>query len=93
MNDEFKLNYYFQLYKDRPCNCNKEFKDKFIKKHGEFKYLNELTLRILNYQVEKYGGRLTRIDVGRHIKATTKGERNGCNDENSGSNRYIKRYR
>lgn len=57
--NEFKLNYYFQMYKDKVFNNSREFKDFFIKKHGEFQYLSELVVRIYNYQSKKYGGRLT----------------------------------
>lgn len=54
MNEEFKLNYYFNLYKDQAFVSNTEFKFKFIKKHGNFKYLNELAIMINKYQVRKY---------------------------------------
>lgn len=56
---EFKLNYYFELYKETSILSNENFKMKFIKKHGDFKYLNELVIMINRYQVKKYGTNLT----------------------------------
>jgi len=50
---EFQINYYFNLYKDEPLQNAKQFKARFIKKHGNFKYLNEVVLRINRYQVKK----------------------------------------
>lgn len=58
MNMEFKLNYYFELYKESPISSNEDFKMKFIKKHGDFRYLNELVIMINKYQVKKYGTNL-----------------------------------
>lgn len=58
MNLEFKFNYYFELYKETPILSNENFKMKFIKKHGDFIYLNELVIMINKYQVKKYGTNL-----------------------------------
>ena len=58
---EFQINYYFNLYKDEPLSNSKDFKIRFIKKHGNFKYLNEVILRINRYQVKKYGNGLIRF--------------------------------
>ena len=52
---EFKLNYYFELYKDKSFHNAKEFKTYFIKKHGEFPYLSELYMMMDKYQIKKYG--------------------------------------
>ena len=54
----FKLNYYFEILKDKPFKNCKHFKNKFKKKYGDFKYLNELLVMVNNYQAEKYGGSL-----------------------------------
>lgn len=55
MSEDFKLKYYFEVYKDMPMiNCM-DFKSKFIKKHGNFKYLPELLVMINKYQVSNYG--------------------------------------
>ena len=55
MNLNFKLNYYFEKYKDKSINSNEDFRLKFIKENGKFEYLNELILMINRYQVKKYG--------------------------------------
>ena len=57
--DEFKLNYYFEMYKDKAFNNHKEFRREFIKKHGNFRYVSELIVMVYNYQNKKYGDRLT----------------------------------
>ena len=58
MNLNFKLNYYFEKYKDTSLNSNEDFRLKFIKENGKFEYLNELILMINRYQVKKYGSNL-----------------------------------
>ena len=58
---DFQINYYFNMYKDEPLQNAKSFKAKFIKKHGEFRYLNEVMLRINRYQVKKYGNGLIKF--------------------------------
>lgn len=93
MKEEFKLNYYFQLYKDVPCNSSGEFRDRFKKEHGEFRYLGELTIMVLNYQIKKYGGRLKYTLIGPSSKGKREGDCNGYNGEIDGCNRHIKRHR
>lgn len=51
---DFKLNYYFNELKDLPFQSRNEFKGNFIRKYGKFELLNELMLKIENYQIEKY---------------------------------------
>jgi hypothetical protein len=51
---DFKLNYYFNKLKDLPFQSRNEFKGNFIRKYGKFELLNELMLKIENYQIEKY---------------------------------------
>ena len=53
--EEFKLNFYFNLYKDK-CLPNRDtFRKNFKKEHGSFKYLEELIIEIEKYQIKKYG--------------------------------------
>ena len=52
---EFKLQYYFELYKDTCVIKIPVFKSKFKEKHGEFELLNELIVMIQRYQIKKYG--------------------------------------
>ena len=58
---DFKLNYYFEMLKDKPFKSSKEFKNEFKKKYGDFKYLSELFVMVNNYQTEKYGCRLCSV--------------------------------
>lgn len=53
--NEFKLEFYFNLYKDKPLKNRDEFRKNFKKVHGNFLYLPELIFRIENYQIKKYG--------------------------------------
>lgn len=53
--NEFKLEFYFNLYKDKPLKSRDEFRKNFKKSHGNFLYLPELIVRIENYQIKKYG--------------------------------------
>lgn len=55
MSLEFKLNYYFEKYKDRSLISSMDFKRIFIKENGNFELLNELVIMINRYQVKKYG--------------------------------------
>lgn len=57
--NEFKLKYYFEMYKDRAFNNHKEFRSTFIKEQGPFPYISELIVMVYNYQNKKYGDRLT----------------------------------
>lgn len=53
--DEFKLNFYYNIYKDKPISTREEFRIKFKKLHGEFNYVNELIVMIEKHQLKKYG--------------------------------------
>ena len=55
MMNEFKLDFYFEMYKDTTIINRSKFRHKFIKKHGKFQYLPELILMIEKYQIKKYG--------------------------------------
>ena len=52
---DFKLQFYFKMFKDKPFKNAKVFKNEFIKQYGNFEYLNELVIMITNYQIKKYG--------------------------------------
>ena len=69
---EFKLNYYFEKYKDHCVVSWTKFKYIFTKDNGEFNLLPELFKMIQKYQLQKYGalvesGRL----LGNNIKKVT----------------------
>lgn len=57
--NEFKLQFYFNLYKEKPFNSRDEFRLNFRKKHGRFQYIEELILMIEKYQMKKYGETIT----------------------------------
>ena len=68
---EFKLNYYYEMYKDTCIHSIRIFKDNFRKKHGDFALLNELTIMIHKYQYDKYGdlipsGKQTSVVINQH---------------------------
>lgn len=66
---EFKLNMYFEEYKDSILVSVPKFKEIFIKKHGEFELLNELINMIVKYQYKKYGNLLqTGKVITRNVK-------------------------
>lgn len=52
---EFKLQYYFELYKDTSIFYVGRFKQEFKSKHGDFPLLYELIIMIQRYQHKKYG--------------------------------------
>ena len=52
---EFKLQYYFEKYKDIGLTSTSKFKTEFIKTEGNFDLLNELIVMIQRYQFHKYG--------------------------------------
>lgn len=56
--EDFKLQFYFNLYKDKAMVTRSLFRTEFIKRHGEFKYLEELIRKIEEYQINKYGSTL-----------------------------------
>lgn len=51
----FKLNYYFEMYKDRPFINRDKFKFRFMKENGKFQYIKELIVMVEKYQIKKYG--------------------------------------
>ena len=53
--EEFKLQFYFNLYKNTSMDSRNDFRAKFHKRHGEFRYLNELIRMIENYQIKTFG--------------------------------------
>ena len=52
---EFKLNYYFEKYKESCVLSARIFKDRFKKENGDFELINELVIMIQKYQYKKYG--------------------------------------
>lgn len=58
-NIDFKLNYYYHKYKDKPLPNSDEFRKNFKRVEGNFLYLNELIVMIINYQVKIYGRTLS----------------------------------
>lgn len=61
VNNDFKLNFYFEMYKDTPIIKRQWFRYSFYKKHGRFCCMNELMFMIEEYQREKYGTLLEHI--------------------------------
>ena len=59
---EFKLNMYFEEFKEMPLGSRDNFRKKFKKKYGNFQYLEELIVMIERYQFKKYGTTLERSD-------------------------------
>lgn len=57
---DFKLQWFFTEYKDKPIGNREEFRNNFRKKYGDFQYLNELIKSIEDYQIEKYGSSVSR---------------------------------
>lgn len=66
---EFKLNTYFEMYKDSVVISAAKFKEMFIKKHGKFELLNELVIMIQRYQYANYGDL---VATGKVIKRNVK---------------------
>ena len=56
---EFKLQFYFEKYKNACVISAPKFKAIFTKKEGEFELLNELLVMIQRYQIKKYGDLVT----------------------------------
>jgi len=52
---DFKINYYFEEYKEYPTQSYSEFRKMFEKEHGSFIYLREVFIKICKYQRKKYG--------------------------------------
>ena len=53
--NEFKLNFYFNLYKDKALPNRDEFRKNFKKNYGNFQYIEELIRMVEKYQMKKYG--------------------------------------
>lgn len=53
--NEFKLNMFFIMYKDKALPNRDEFRKNFKKKYGQYQYLEELIRMIEQYQFKKYG--------------------------------------
>ena len=53
--NEFKLQFYFNIFKDKTMNNIVTFKANFKKLYGDFNYINELIIMIEKYQIKKYG--------------------------------------
>lgn len=70
--EEFKLNFYFNKYKDKSLPNRDDFRRIFKKTHGGFQYLEELILMIEKYQIKKYGRTLP--DGGFYVKGTSRKE-------------------
>ena len=80
---EFKLEYYFELYKDTVLLSTTKFKDVFTKKHGEFELLPELINMIQKYQYKKYGNLLqTGKVITRGVKRGTFNNREYARNRN-----------
>lgn len=52
---EFKLNYFFEKYKESSLISITDFKREFTKAEGNFDLLIELIKMIHDYQIKKYG--------------------------------------
>lgn len=57
----FKIDFYFNLYKDRAINTASFFRDYLKFKYAEKDeiLINKVFLKINKYQIEKYGSNLT----------------------------------
>lgn len=66
--DDFKLEFYYNLYKDKSLESREKFRQKFRKEHGEFEYLEKLIIIIENYQLQKYGCTLNSGYIIQHRK-------------------------
>lgn len=82
---DFKLQFYFEMFKDKPFKNAKVFKSEFIKQYDNFEYLNELVIMITNYQIKKYGyslcpsyytPKITKEDIKRITNNANHRERN-----------------
>lgn len=73
---EFKLQFYFNLYKDRALPNRVEFRKNFKKNYGEFQYTEELIKMIEEHQMKKYGETL---HDGKIIEWRRKEERDRIN--------------
>ena len=55
VNNDFKLQFYFNLYKKTEISSRNNFRRMFTKKHGRFQCLDELIFMIEQYQLETFG--------------------------------------
>lgn len=69
---EFKLNMYFEMYKDLPLPNRDMFRQRFRKKHGKFQYLEELIRMIEEHQIKKYGETLSNYFKARSTEDSKK---------------------
>lgn len=83
--EDFKLQFYFNLYKDKSMINRSLFRTKFIKRHGDFKYLEELIRNIEDYQFNKYGETLyehenskIKRNINIYLEAKEKREKRRC---------------
>lgn len=83
--EDFKLQFYFNLYKDKAMVTRNLFRVEFIKRHGEFKYLEELIRMIEDYQINKYGATLyewenskTKRNINIYLDAEEKRNKRRC---------------
>lgn len=53
--EEFKLQFYYNLYKEFPVVNRDNFRKLFEYRHGRFKYFNELVLMIEKHQHKMFG--------------------------------------
>lgn len=82
---EFKLNYYFEKYKDTALSSATRFKAQFIKDNGNFELLNELIVMIQRYQIKNYS------EVLEHGSITLKRDEK-YTYSNRENNRKIRRF-
>lgn len=52
---DFKINMYFEKYKDTPIKSYTKFRNIFEKENGHFIYLREVYIMIYKYQKDRYG--------------------------------------
>jgi hypothetical protein len=83
--NEFKLQFYFNLYKNKALPNRDEFRKNFKKNYGEFQYTEELIKMIEKYQMRKYGETL---HDGKSIEHRTSEERSKINKKVNQQMRY-----
>lgn len=66
---EFKLQYYFEEYKDSSVTSYTKFREEFKKKHNDFELFKELYIMIQKYQLKKYG---TLLGTGKYTDRNVK---------------------
>jgi hypothetical protein len=72
MNSEFKLQFYFNLLKDKRSRNRQYFKALFEVKYGEFDKIDELINMIEEYQINKYGTMLYEFNLSQVEKEILK---------------------